>query len=452
MNIFRKFFLLLALSLISQTIMAAWSLEPSYFLRYERNDNIYLQTQDNELAVKGGTFGPAIKAILEEEDQSLVADVNLQFTRYKDHKELDRDEGKAGLNWRKATELSVYGISASYSDKSNLDNTLETSGIQQNIKQKTSNISPNWRYQIGERWNVSADLSYTDTEYDEPGIPGYNNFKVVNFINSTEQSGSIALGREMTERDSISLTYYQSAYEGEGNGLQIIKGLVCQNSIYDPNSCAKFPAGPTSVVQANERKQEYDYRVWQIGYEHLFQENSSVSLQAGSSVTQIVNQTFPHYFDQIFTEVFSIPPATRSVNQSEKKGQVYNVTYKQQSEISSFELSAGRNRVASSTGGLDETDTAKIYYTNSITERLSWSLDVNSAKYKPDQDISVLAVNNYRRTSASPYIYYKLNVNWTMSLGYIYAKKDIETDALPRESNTVFFNMSWREPKLLSTN
>ena len=421
----------------SPSILAAWSLEPSYYLRVERNDNIHLSTQNNELAVTGGTFSPAIKVIMEEEDQSLVADLDWQATRYKNHSELDRNEGKAGINWRKATELSVYGITTSYVTKSNLDTTLETSGIDQVVEQKTANISPNWRYQFGERWNVSVNLSYTDSEYDEQGAPIYGNYKVVKFINYVEQSGSLELSRELSERDSMSVTYYQSKYEGEGNGLQL--------------------NGPASVcfflcTQASERKQDYDYSVWQLGYQHNFEENSRLSLQAGSNVTTIHNQTRAHYFDhdQNFVE---IPPAGNwVVSDSEQKSQVYNVSYTQKNEISRFETSAGSNRVASSTGGLNETDTAKVSYTRNLTERLSWSMDLNRTKYRPDQDTNVQFVADYTRITATPALYYSINTDWSTTLGYRYSERDIETDLLPRESNAVYFTLSWRAPQFLSTN
>ncbi|MBI3187278.1 MAG: hypothetical protein HYZ31_05310, partial [Gammaproteobacteria bacterium] len=96
MNTRLQFYILAALSLTSQSIMAAWSLEPSYFLRYERNDNIYLAAPGNELAVTGGSFSPRLAVNMEEETQTLSAIANVNFTRYRDHDELKRDEGRLG--------------------------------------------------------------------------------------------------------------------------------------------------------------------------------------------------------------------------------------------------------------------------------------------------------------------------------------------------------------------
>lgn len=446
MNISLRFYIFVTLSLCSQSVLAAWSMEPSYFLRYERNDNIFLATPNNELAVNGGTFSPSIKTIMEEEDQYLVADVDLQFTRYSGEPELDRDEGKAGISWRKSTELSLYGIETSYSKKTNLDTTLDSSGIDEVVEIKTANISPYWQYQFGERWGFSINLSYTDTEYDEPGIPGFDVFKVVNFINYVEQTATLAIRRELSETDSINLSYYNSVYEGVGNGFKIV-GTVCG----DPFSClfSGYP-GYDRVALVNERELDYDYQVWQLGYDHKFEENSNLSLLAGSSVTDIRNQTLNRYFDQNFNEI--LPVGLWVVTESEKKGQVYNIVYKQNTEISRLELSAGRNRVASSTGGLDETDTAKIYYIRNFSERLIWSIDLGRSRFNPDQDTIVQPAPVYTRVTASPLVSYYLGKYWTVSLGYIYTKKDIETELVLRESNTVFFNLSWREPKLLSTN
>ena len=433
-NNYRKIFLLLFLSMSSQSILAAWSLEPSYYLRAERNDNIYLATQGNELAVTGGTFSPAIRAIMEEEDQTLATDVSLQFTRYQGHEELARDEGRAGLNWNKTTELSMYGVNASYASKSNLDSWLETSGIDQKVDTKTANISPNWKYQLGERWNVSVNLSYTDVTYDEPGLPEVLDFKVVNFVNYTDVSINLDFILRLSEQDSLNFSYYQSRYEGVSNGLQFSQYIIGFFQTY---------------LEAGERKVDYDYHVMQLGYVHQFNELQSFKIQVGANETNTQKQARLYVFDQS-GNVSNVGNWIQS--DTSNTGQVYNIAYNQKNEISRLELSAGRNRVAASTGGLDETDTAKIFYTGNITERFSWAMDINRANYRPDQDISVKAVAEYTRISASPSLSYAIDKDWTMSMGYRYSEKDIDTDEQSRKSSMVFFNMSWREPKLLSTN
>lgn len=434
--------------MFSQSILAAWSLEPSYYLRAEHNDNIYLATPGNELAVSGGAFSPAIKAIMEKENQYFVADVNMQFTRYKDHKELDTDEGKADINWSQSTELSLYGVNAGYAKQSNLNTTIETSGIDEKVIQRTAKISPNWKYQLDERWNISANFSYTDTEYDEPGISGYTIFKVVNFINYVEQSVNFTVSNELTERDSLSLTYYKSVYEGEGNGYQI-NGIICED-LYTCFVLNGFDPSITRVAQASERKMDYDYTVLQLGYEHRFNEASSLSLQAGSSDTSIHNQVLAHLFDQNFDEI--LPLGNWIVSDTSQTGQVYNLSFKKSSEISRIEFSVGRNRVAAATGGLDETDTAKIYYRANLTERLSWSANVNRANHRPDKNTNVLLVADYALTSVSPSLNYIISKDWSATLGYRYSQVDRDINLQPRESNVIFFTMSWREPKLLSTN
>ena len=79
-------------------------------------------------------------------------------------------------------------------------------------------------------------------------------------------------------------------------------------------------------------------------------------------------------------------------------------------------------------------------------------MDLNRTKYRPDQDTNVQFVADYTRITATPALYYSINTDWSTTLGYRYSEKNIETDLLPRESNTVYFTLSWRAPKLLSTN
>jgi hypothetical protein len=117
-NSSRQVLLFLVLAICANNLQAAWSLEPSFYLSAERNDNIYLAPPGNELVAKGGTFSPAIQAIMEEEDQSLVANANIKITRYNRKAEvLDADGGAANVNWHGSTELSRYGVAASYSSQ-----------------------------------------------------------------------------------------------------------------------------------------------------------------------------------------------------------------------------------------------------------------------------------------------------------------------------------------------
>ena len=79
-------------------------------------------------------------------------------------------------------------------------------------------------------------------------------------------------------------------------------------------------------------------------------------------------------------------------------------------------------------------------------------MDLNRTKYRPDQDTNVQSVADYTRITATPALYYSINKDWSTTLGYRYSEKNIETDLLPRASTTVYFTLSWRDPKFLATN
>lgn len=446
MKISRRLFLFFLLAASVNSVQAAWSVEPSYYLRAERNDNIYLATPGNELAVTGGTFSPRLAVIMEEQTETLVTDLDMSFTRYRDHDELDRDEGALGLDWRRGTELSQFRITGGYSSKSSLDQRLDISGItDQQVDVLSTSINPSWQYQFAERWSLTFNISYADIEYDEPGVEGYDNFKVVNFLNYTNQSAGITLINNLTEQDDISLAYSKSQYSGESTGLQS-DGVLCGDFF----SCFLGGFSPyTYIAQASERKLDYDYDVWQLGYTHHFDEASDLSVQAGRNNTAVQNLTRAHFFDNFYNE-FAVDSWV--LTETEQASRLYSISYKQKSEISSIEFSFGRNRVASSTGGLDEIDTARLNYSSSITERFSWSLGINRENSKPDENTNVLISNEYTRTNVEPSAYYKLGRDWSLSLGLRYSELDTETAVQPAEAKAVFFTMSWREPKLLSTN
>ncbi|MDQ1362619.1 MAG: hypothetical protein QG652_479 [Pseudomonadota bacterium] len=446
MKISRCLFVFFLLAVSSSRVLAAWSVEPSYYLRAEHNDNIYLATASDELAVTGGAFSPRLAVIMEEENQMFTSDIDVKFTRYSDQEELDRDEGTINLNWRRGTELSQFRVSVSYFSKSSLDQRLDVSGItDQQVDVLNTSINPSWLYQFAERWSLEFNLSYADVEYDEPGIEGYDYFKVVNFLDYTNKSAGITLIHNFSEQDDISFTYSESRYAGKSTGMQS-DGVLCG----DLFTCFLYFNLPYDyVAQASERKLDYDYDVWQIGYQHHFDDASNLTLQAGRNNTAVQSLTCSHLFDGTYIEFATIPCEVTETDQSSR---LYNIIYKQKSEISSVDISFGRNRVTSSTGGLDETDTAKIFYNRNITERLSWSLDINRENRKPDENTNTLESEKYSRTNATPSVFYKLDKDWSMSLGYRYSDLDWEIDNLPRESRLIYLNMTWREPKLFSTN
>ncbi|MBI3186592.1 MAG: hypothetical protein HYZ31_01820, partial [Gammaproteobacteria bacterium] len=310
-------------------------------------------------------------------------------------------------------------------------------------------ITPGWKYQFSETWSVLMELSYSDIMYDQPLLDGYNNAEVVKFTDRTNKSASATLEYSFTEKDSLSLL------ASAANNNQVVsenkfleRGELCDNF----SDCyGTYGFFTNSVSVASDIDVEIKSKTWQLGYEHQFSEISSIGINAGKYKSDEITNERRHFFDTALGNELAVD--TWNTTPREQVATVYNLMYQYTGYTSQVSFNMSRDRIASSTGGTDDVESAKIIFRGEVTERYTWSIDVNAERRLPDKiAVAVRSVEDSTRINAVPTLHYKLDEDWSMSLGYRYSKLDTKNIEQPGEANAVFFTMSWREPKLLSTN
>lgn len=413
---------LAVLSFPQYVLAAGWDLNTTVNTQVVHNDNIYLLLE-NEQDVTGAVFNPGLRVNRTEPDGRLSLGADISLTRYQDEPLFDRDEGQLDVSWLKKTERSSIGIDALYSKYSSLNQNLETSGLtNQPIDVLTSQVSPSWNYQLAETWWVGLTYTYVDTEYDEPGLEGFDNFKVVNFINFNADTLKLVLSKLITTRDKISLETKLTRYEGESGGLQVF-----QNYLF--------------YYSALERELEYDYLEYKLGYIHEFSETQKISLAAGGGNQDVTSRIREHYF-QNATE-FAVDDWLEE--KESKKTSVYSIDYNISGELSDVVLSVGRDRTTDSTGGLVQLSFARLSYGRSLTERLRASFLASREEREIDQATSVVVSGDRTRSVASAAISYQLSRQWSVSTQYRYLENDRDLDPDSATSNAVYLSLNWKD-------
>jgi len=418
-------FLVLTSVVYPQLILAAgWSGETEIDTRVYYNDNVYLAVNDEQDAT-ALVFSPSFKLSREQADQELNALADISVTRYQDKPLLDRDEGKLQLDWTKLTERSHFDINSAYSQESSLNQKLELVGItDQPVDVLTTSVNTSWGYQLTETWGVNLTYIYTNVEYDEPGIEGFNSIvRVINFINYRTDQFSFEFIKSLTEKDQLHLTVSNTKYDGESNGLQ-----------YD-----SFFFG---YYSASERLLAYEYQVYQLGYAHSFSELHNISLFYGSSRQDVNNKTTRHYFDTAGTDTGADPQV---VTESSQTGGVYNINYSYSRELSRLGFAIGRDRTSESTGGLVERTFFNFNYRRNITERLMFLLNADADKRKADADTSVVFSGDRKSFSLGPSIRYRITKSWYVSTQYRYLQRDLGGASDASQSNAIYVSMIWRD-------
>lgn len=421
-------FLVVIVVLFSRSALAAeWSGETEISTRLNYNDNVYLAV-NNEQEATALIFSPSYKLSRAQADQSFSALADINLTRYRNEPVLDRDEGQAQLDWTKLTERSRFNINGVYSQYSSLNQMLDVSGLtDQPVDVITKSASPSWGYQLTETWGINLGYMYSDVKYDEPGIEGFvDPVKLINFVNYQTDRFNFSIIKSLNEKDQLHFTVSNTKYKGESNGFQLVDILL-------------------GYYVARERLLDYDYQVYQLGYSHQFSELQSISLSYGRNRQDVNNQTRAHYFDPVGTEVLVDPWETF---ESSQRGNVYNINYAYENELSRIEFTAGQDRTSESTGGLVERTFLEFHYRHKLTELLTFGIVADAEDRKDDINTSVVSSNDRKRYSVTPSIEYQISRSWYVSGRYRFLKRDIDSAPDAAESNAIYLSMIWRDKNI----
>ena len=349
------------------------------------DDNVQLN-EDEE-----GSFFTRIQPTLiltrAEANSKITFNTGLSVERYTDLKDLDREDPFANFSAGWNTELSSYGLSASYAERAQRSIAEEDTGdFASNATVESINIAPTYSYQLTEKDSVYASYNYserkysdTETDIDNPLGTSFNDNKT-----HTVTSG---WQRTWTERLTAGLALTYATYKSEG----------IQQSEYDTYNLA-------------------------ITSSYLLTEKWSISGQLGYRTLE--NETTPVLGPKV---------------SDKSSGSLFNLSTKYMGEINSLSFSLSRSLAPSGEGNVNEQDRVSLSWNRKVSEKLS--LNINTT-YQESQTVDRFNTTDREYIQFSPGMSWKLQEDLNLRFGYQYREQK-SSDRGNADGNMVFMTIGY---------
>ena len=207
---FRK----IAISLIlvastGATYSAEWKIDPTISLRAGYNDNLRLNT-DDKISSAEATFNPSAIFSVATPTSGASGTVDLKFRRFEDDSNLDDNNSRFEVDTFHNLERSRLGLDLGFVKDTTLDSQLEATGFAfDRVRRQSITATPNWTYTFDPRTRISANYSYSSTEYKNAGGTGLVDF--------TLNSAQASLTRVLNERATASITLSRTKSDNDND-------------------------------------------------------------------------------------------------------------------------------------------------------------------------------------------------------------------------------------------
>lgn len=375
------------LALVSQStslVAAEYIVGASFSPTFSYDDNVLLN-EDNDSSFKT-QLRPKLSFTRLKETSNLLFSAGLNVERYKDLKDLDREDPFANFSSSWNTERSNYGLSASYSENAQRSIAEDDTGdFSSDATVESINVSPTYRYQFTEKDSVYGSYTYSERTYTDSGVS--QNAFGTNLNDNKTHSITGGWQHSITERLTGGLALTYSNYESSG----------IQQSEYDTYNFAF-----TSSYLLSEK--------WslsgQVGYRTLENEITPI---LGPTVTD------------------------------ESSGSLFSFSSIYQGEINDVTFTLGRSLNPSGEGVVNEQDRISVNWRRSLSETLSFSLNTS---YQETQTADDINTTDREYMQFSPSLAWRLQEDLTLRFGYEYREqKGTSVDAV--DSNRFFLTIGY---------
>ena len=410
---------------------AEWKIEPSLGLSTQYNDNVRMRTEaNNPESSIGYTVDPRVNFAAEEQGLwNMSLNARGKLTRFQDIEDADSENVFISFDAVRQTERFVLSLKGSYSDNTNFDTDFDTKNIDSGLfDDKTvrinKSVSPSLRWNSSQSSVVIFSLSATETSYDELGISSSN------LRDSKGESATIQAYWQMYEKHTLGYTISYSKNETPDVGFSSDTTVL--------NLDYTYKLSPQSELKLS------------VGGRRLDSLTSNVAVACdlegfGPAPIEEVSNTgvCPDSFLGI-----PVTPILEDIPGNDD-GTVVNLSYSTSSEKISQRFGASRNVIPSSTGGVQELQSASYNFNFTSTERLSSALLLDASETKTISGVD--STNDRRQYRIEPSVAYKIDRDWRLSFRYRYIEQNIANINADSKSNAVFVNLTLNWPKLATT-
>ncbi|SFK20593.1 hypothetical protein [Methylophaga sulfidovorans] len=380
--------LLVPIVLINTASAAEWVFNAQADPKFKYDDNELLR--EDKLDDFSLNIDPTLSLSRSLENSSSEIRLGYRISRYKDLKELDKENPFASFSTSYATERSTYGLKLDYAERESRsiaeEDTADFSNISTTI---TKSISPSYSYRLTELDTISTSLSYQTRKQSDDSRNNNSVFgSSSNLTDNETASLNLAWQHQYTERLNGGLSFTYVNYQAESDSLD--------------NEYDSYSLGLTSEYQLSE--------LWSVngllGARYLDSENN---------------------------------PVVGSQTSDQSTGLDYSISTTREDELNSYTLSASRSLLPSSEGDVNEQDAYTITYRRNLTEKLTGNLSASYRKYRSADDLDSTET---KYIDFSPSLSWKLAEDWSLVFAYRYRSVD-ESDGKNVDGNALTFNIDY---------
>ena len=420
-------------ALITEAFAAEWLAEPSLSLRSTYNDNISFRPVD-ELDTTSGTLSVGLNSQINEQVWGVNLNTDIRGTRYSGAANTDTNNVflKFGSHYR--TELHQWQLGAGFERNTTFDDNFETQFINTELNEQTeremSTLSPSWAWSISKVWTIQGLLQATVIKYDEVAS--------LNLSDSSSTSAQLTSKHQLNDVTTFSVSVAHSRTERDQNKRKDSGFYEFENDTIDLSY--DYQPSENEVFSLSVGRRDTFTRSVDVPT-CLWEESSGVFvdiivLSRGFNIYNCPTQ-FPN------VELGSI------TDNSNDSGVTFDVSYDYHHEVSSYSVLFAREINTSSDGFAQELDNLTVRYNRRFSELFSADLLLNASKsasidqFSNSQDLESIRVE--------PSITWRYSNGRNLSAGYRYREQTYLLSNETSSSNSIYVNLSFFWPKLISS-
>lgn len=380
--------LLLPVMFINTASAAEWVFNAQADPKFKYDDNELLR--EDKLDDFSLNIAPTLILTRSLENSKSEVRLGYRISRYKDLKELDKENPFINFSTSYATERSTYGLTLDYAERESRDIAEEdTADFSNTSTTITKSISPSYSYRLTELDTLTTSASYQkrnqsgSSDRADPILGSSSNLTDNETINL-----NLAWQHQYTERFNAGLSLSYVNYQAESDRLD--------------NEYDSYSLGMTSQYQLSE--------LWSVngmlGARYLDSENN---------------------------------PAFGPQTSDQNTGLDYSISTTREDELNTYTFSASRSLTPSSEGNVNEQDAYTIIYRRNITEKLTGSLSTSYREYRSADDLNSTET---KYIDFSPSLSWNLAEDWSLVFSYRYRSID-ESGGKNVDSNALSFNIDY---------
>lgn len=389
-----------------------WEVEPRIGISLRADDNFSVTSSNKREVVTGAasfSLGARHKSTANDfrgvvsvdaigysgDDEGLSSKSNQVLFFSSTHRTSPRNTFRVDFNYKNDTLLREIDVVVDPNDVTiEPDDDVDDGLVRDAVRRNRIIIKPSWRYQLDNLSWVAASLRFNAVDYSNQNLTDEQIAAGSRLKEYEQKAAFFSYGRDITTLDSLAITVGTDKYE-------------------------------TKKLLAGEKLNEYETTSLTVGLDHKFSETLTAGVELGVRQTDYVSGD----------------------EEGDDTGGTIAFTGRKDTGTMKFSARVARLLFPSGSGDVVQSDEAIFNMSRQMTELSTFSLrsrvyQNRSIRDNPDAD--------RRYFSIEPRMEWKLSQWWSLNASYRFRTEKRDSDASSADSNSVYAELVYSKPTLLS--